>query len=82
MNQVSERGKQASVYAQSTPGYLKLCLGSNEHSVKKKKKKKKEKNVDLGSVHGGTAVTNLTSIHEVAGLIPAVTQWVKDLALL
>ena len=26
----------------------------------------------------GTAETNLTKNHEVAGLIPGLTQWVKD----
>ena len=34
-----------------------------------------------GSSHHGLSVTNLTSIHEDAGLIPGITPWVKDPAL-
>ena len=40
----------------------------------------KETVVD-GSSHGGTEEANLTRNHEVAGLIPSLTQQVKDLAL-
>ena len=34
-----------------------------------------------GSSHHGSAITNLTSILEDMGLIPGLTQWVKDTVL-
>ena len=34
------------------------------------------------SSHCGSVVMNLTSIHEDVGLIPGLTQWLKDPALL
>ena len=40
------------------------------------------KKVNLGNSHCGSAVTNLTSIHEDAGSIPDLAQWDKDLELL
>ena len=34
------------------------------------------------SSHQGSVEKNLTSIHEDAGLVPGLTQWVKDPAVL
>ena len=40
------------------------------------------KNRVFWSARRGAAETNLTGNHEVAGSIPRLTQWVKDLTLL
>ena len=47
-----------------------------------KQLKKNKQNPKLGSSHPGSEETNLTSIHDDAGLICGLTQCVKDPALL
>ena len=39
------------------------------------------KSTGFNSSHGGSAETNLTSIHEDEDLIPGLAQWVRDLEL-
>ena len=38
------------------------------------------RNMNEGSSHRGSVVTNLTSVREDRGSIPGLAQWVKNLA--
>ena len=54
-----------------TKRYLRCVRYKNNHSV----------NTHWGIPVVAQQLTNLTSIHEAAGSIPGLAQWVKDLAL-
>ena len=52
------------------------------YAVGAAQEKEKKREAGKRSSHRGSVVTNRTSIHEDVGLIPGLTQWVKDAALL
>ena len=63
--------KQKQKQNKKTPKKPNYFQGSNPHLY----------NNDSRSSHCGSVVTNPTSIHEAAGLIPGIAQWAKDLVL-
>ena len=70
--------------AQAFPHALAVAEREKERKKKEREKERKEENQTVQikcqsrSSHCGSAVRNLTSIYEVADLIPGFTQWVKD----
>ena len=61
--------------------YSKLIQTGNDKK-KKTQKTNKQKNSNQGVSVVAQQVMNLTSTYEDMGLIPSLTQWVKDLVLL
>ena len=59
-----------------------INLGSIFLDLSPQGRETKAKINKLGSSHCGSVETNPASIHQDAGLIPGLTQWVRDLVLL
>ena len=51
-------------------------------AAQKERKERKEEKEKKSNSHRGSVEMNLTSMHEDAGSIPGLAQWIKDLALL
>ena len=70
--------------------YMKLTFLKDQNKTGKlwtrgnnylKLKNKQSKNFHFGEFHCGSVEVNPTSIHEDAGSIPGLTQWVRNPAL-